>query len=217
MSETRTLIRLEGVLVPPHAVAQSAFLASGAPGRVERAARLGGLALGLPALGLLRLGNRQQQRRWATLALTGLGEDRIALLGREFSERFLGSRIAARGAELLQRARDEGRSPILLSHGLRVAVEPVCAALGSSALHAAELELRDGRATGKLLEPDVEGVLDDLVAQGVNLEASYGYGSDAADRAWLGRLGYPCAVNPDALLRQAAEREGWPVLDYPWS
>jgi len=217
VSETRTLIRVEGVLLPPHALAQSAFLATGAPGRVERAARLGGLALGLPALGWLRLGNRQQQRRWATLALTGLGEDRVAVLAQEFAERFLTSRVAPRGAELLQRAEAEERGPILLSHGLRAAVEPVCQTLGASSVHAAELELRDGRATGKLLEPDVEGLLDDLVAQGINLEASFGYGSDAADCDWLRRLGYPCAVNPDKRLRQAAEREGWPVLDYPWS
>lgn len=217
MSETRTVVRLEGVLVPPHALSQTAFVAGGAPGRVERATRLGGLALGLPALALLRLGNRQQQRRWASLALTGLGEDRVEVLAREYADRFLTTRLAPRGVELLERARREGREPILLSHGLRAAVEPVCATLGAPEVHAADLELRDGRATGKLLEPDAEALLDDLARQGVNLAASYGYGSDAADRSWLGRLGYPCAVNPDARLRQTAEREGWPVLDYPWS
>ncbi|MEZ6185518.1 MAG: haloacid dehalogenase-like hydrolase [Planctomycetota bacterium] len=210
----RTLLRLEGVLVPPKAVAQSAYLAVGAPGRAERAARLGGLALGLPALGLLGLADRRRQRRWASLALAGLGEDRIEVLAREFAERFLVGRLAPDGLALLERARAEGRPSLLLSHGLRAAVEPVCAGLEVEGVHAAELELRDGQATGKLLEPDVEALLEALRGRGVNLEASYGYGSDAADRGWLAEVGYPCAVNPDRELRRAALAAGWPIVEY---
>jgi len=48
----------------------------------------------------------------------------------------------------------------------------------------------------------------------LDLELSFASGNSAGDLCMLGTVGRPAAVNPDALLAQAAARGGWPVLHW---
>jgi putative phosphoserine phosphatase/1-acylglycerol-3-phosphate O-acyltransferase len=79
-------------------------------------------------------------------------------------------------------------------------------------------EVRNGRFTGKMLEPMVIGEGKLAAAQeyaerhGVDLATSYFYTDSIADRPLLEQVGHPVAVNPDRALKQLAQARGWDVV-----
>lgn len=83
---------------------------------------------------------------------------------------------------------------------------------------AAELEVRDGRFTGKLAGRAMCGAqkaraIEALAAEhNLDLAASFAYGNSVLDQWMLARVGHPAAVNPSILLEWLARRRGWPIL-----
>lgn len=83
-----------------------------------------------------------------------------------------------------------------------------------------EFEVRNGRFTGRMIEPMVigEGKLAAAEAyaarHGIDLRASYFYTDSIADKALLEKVGHPVAVNPDRPLRKLAEERGWNIVSF---
>jgi len=59
-----------------------------------------------------------------------------------------------------------------------------------------------------------EAVVRFAEENGVDLEASYGYGDHYTDRHFLKLVGHPVAVNPSEELKRLAQRQGWEVVRY---
>mgnify|MGYP003652420337 CR=1 FL=1 len=208
-------VRVEGVLLPAHTLRCALYLGATTPGIPERLARWGGWLASAPLAAGFALADRRRLRRLAGYHLRGLTRDRIEALGSEYFERFLASELRAGGLELLERARDQGKTIVLCSRGLRVALEPLAAELGAEHLVASELEFRDDVATGQIREPDSDWAARWAAESEVSLAGSYAYGSDLADAELLESVGFPCVVDPDLGLRSRARAEGWPVLSLP--
>ena len=49
---------------------------------------------------------------------------------------------------------------------------------------------------------------------GIDLEGSYAYTDSFTDMPMLELVGNPVAVNPDRELREAAEENDWPILEF---
>ena len=206
-------VRVEELLLPARDLGAALHLALRAPGPGERAARLGLLGAGLPALALLSRADRRLRRRLLGLACRGLSRDRIELLLREHWDRHLSGRLRPAGLTLVERARAEGKRLVLVSASLAGALEPLRERLGAEALLGDELEWREGLATGRLLEPlPPGGVAAWARARGIDLGGSCAWGTDLGDEPFLRAVRWPCAVSPDAALRRLADQEGWPVL-----
>ncbi len=92
---------------------------------------------------------------------------------------------------------------------------------------ATELEVMDGRWTGRARESAIGGTmhgealcgpakaraLERLAAEyRLDLARSYAYGDTWADHWMLERVGHPAAVNPSRRLARLACKRGWPVL-----
>jgi fatty acyl-CoA reductase len=211
---TAAFVRVEEILLASSDVTGSLYMALNSPGPGRRLARLGALVCTLPALGALAVGDRRRGRRLAYLHYRGLSADRIELLSAEFYERFLEGKVREQGLEIVARARRDGHRVVLISSGLGDALRPMVDVVGADDLLGAELEMRDGLATGKLLETwSRHGLTAYAQANGINLRGSYGYGADASDVLLLREVGFPCVVNPDLSLRRTAETERWPVLE----
>lgn len=79
-------------------------------------------------------------------------------------------------------------------------------------------EVVDGRYTGRAGGPFVYGegkvtALEQLAsANQLDLAASTAYSDSISDLPMLRAVGTPIAVNPDRLLREVAEAEGWEIL-----
>lgn len=210
------LFRVEGALVPRPVAMAAAWMAANAQGLGERAARLGAAALAVPfALGV---GDAATGHRLAWSALRGTSEDRLRVLGEEYAEAFLVPALRPVAVDLVERCRREGFAIVLLSDHLDTVARPLGVHLRADVVVANRLEVRDGRATGRLEDPLVArfsgerlGALAD--AHGFDLERSRAYGASLEDQLLLGAIARPCAVYPDAALRRVARDLDWPVVE----
>jgi phosphoserine phosphatase len=212
-------LRVEGVLVRGATLGASAYLAANAQGVGERLGRLGQLALAAPfaLAGPLAMGSASARATWA--GLRGMGEDRLRVLCDEYRERFMEPRVSQVGLDLARQVRRRGAALVLISDNLDWLVEPLAEQVEADTLVCNRLEIRDGRATGRLLDPVVGGHLGGHWARsfasehGIDLTRSFGYGARASDGLLLSSVGQPCAVHPDPFLRRLAHDHQWPVVD----
>lgn len=217
--KTAAFFRVEGTLTERTAIGASAWLASNAQKMGERVARLGNIALAAPfaILGELQTGSTAARMTW--MGLRGMSEDRIAVLGEEYFEKFLKGDVLEIGKRLLKQAKKDGRRIVLISDNIDHVIAPFAEELGADDLICNRLEMRKGRATGALEEPIIGGNVTGQWARGfateheIDLMSSWAYGASAADSLLLSAIGQPCAVNPDRQLRRLAKDHDWPVVE----
>lgn len=211
--------RVEGAVVRAPSLRSAAWFTLNTAKLSGRVTRLGGVALatGLKLAG--GLGEQQLAQRAAWMGLRGMSADRIAFLGEEYYERFIAPNVLDVGKELIADARRQGLRVVLLSENIRAVVGPLKELLGADDLICNDLELRNGKATGRLSEPVIGGALSGGWARewanthAVDLESSSAYGTTSADSMLLNVIGRPCVVNPDRRLRRIAKELDWPVVD----
>jgi len=129
----------------------------------------------------------------------------------------LAPNVMARLAEHKKR----GDLCVLISAGVRYALEPVVQDLGFDHLLCTELEVgHDGRYTGRSLglicidEHKRTMALALARSQEIDLAASHAYGNHQSDIPLLESVGFPVAVEPTGPLRREAVKRGWPILTY---
>ncbi|HMI93486.1 MAG TPA: HAD-IB family phosphatase [Polyangiales bacterium] len=223
MTETRAaaFFRIEGTLVSQGACTAAAYLAANAAGFAERAFKLGQVALTAPLYSLLGQSDRVLANRLAYLPLRNMSEDRIAELASEYFDGFVRDRVLQGGVDLMREARRKGQRVVLISDGLREVVEPIASHLRHVDDYICNrLEIRDGYATGKLLEPVVGGhdsaawVRRYAAEHALDLASSVVYAAHGPDLLLMSAVGAACAVSPDFTLRRAARQADWPIVDY---
>lgn len=85
---------------------------------------------------------------------------------------------------------------------------------------ATELEVRNGKFSGKLAGPQISRERKGLAVKrwgdryDLSLAESFAYANSFDDLAMLESVGKPCAVNPDRKLLRHARRLRWPVLHW---
>jgi len=122
--------------------------------------------------------------------------------------------------ELRQR-QQEGCEVILLSGTFEPLLASFGRTIGVRRVVGTRLEVREGRYTGRGLQPHCHGpgkparLRQYLAEEGLALDwrRSYAYGDSIADAAVLSLVGNPVAVAPDDKLRRHAAAAGWRVLD----
>lgn len=142
-------------------------------------------------------------------------------------ERFLHEVIKLRipddARALVQRHREAGDTLVLTTATNRLITELTAIELDVEHLIATELEMRDGRFTGRtqgvvnMCAGKVERLRQWLAELGHSTallpEASF-YSDSINDLPLLRNVGRPVVVDPDSRLLSTALREGWPVLRF---
>ncbi len=110
-----------------------------------------------------------------------------------------------------------GRDVIIVSASGAEIVEPIGQMLGADAVIATQLEVVDGKYTGKIdhyvyAENKATAMKELAADKGYDLSASYAYSDSVTDLHMLEAVGHPFVVNPDKELRKKATTNGWPVL-----
>src|SRR5207249_3053523 len=143
----------------------------------------------------------------------------------EWHGEFMRTRIApiirTKGKELVRRhLRDNHLCAIVTSTNAFIAA-PIARAFGVDQLLATELEVRDGRFTGKpsgtpcFRQGKVTRLAEWLGGRGRRLAsfAASGFYSDSQnDLPLLERVTHPVAVDPDEILRREAGARGWQII-----
>ena len=148
-----TFWRVEGSLLNFSAVRSVAFFTWNAHSFAERWARRGGLAFLALAFPFLYAVHRVFATRVLYALLRGVSRDRLDLLGEEYFQYVIKPRLKRGGLKKLREVLGADHSVVLVSHGLDHVMRPLAQFLGIERLVANRLEFRDGRATGRLLEP----------------------------------------------------------------
>lgn len=115
----------------------------------------------------------------------------------------------------------DGDPVVLVSSGPLPLIQRVARELGTPYAVGTRFEVRDGRYTGRSLEPVCIGTYKASLAQAllrengleVDLRASSAYADSTTDLAMLEMVGRPVATYPDAELQAVARDRSWPV--YP--
>ncbi len=211
--------RVEGTLVRRPSVHTAAWLTLNTRETAGRVTRLGGVAMATGFRFAGTFGDQQLVQRMTWLGLRGMSHDRLAVLGREYYERFIEPNLLDVGIDLLSEARLQGYRVVLLSENLDVVMHTLTEKMNADDLICNSLEMRNERATGRLKEPLIGGNLSGHWARSwatdhtVDLEHSSFYGASGADSLLMNAIGKPCAVNPDRRLRRIARDLDWPVVD----
>jgi Male sterility protein/haloacid dehalogenase-like hydrolase len=145
--------RVEGSLLNLTAVRPVGFFAWNSQSFLQRWSRRGAMATLALARPLLYVTNREFATRLLHTVLRGVSRDRLDLLGEEFFEYFLKPRLKQRGVALLNEAISSGGDLVLVSQGLEHVMRPLARHLGVKRIIANRLDFRDGKATGRLLDP----------------------------------------------------------------
>ncbi len=149
--------RVEGSLLDLSAVRPLGYFTWHAQKFTERWARRGLIAVSALIRPLLYAAHRVFATRALHTVLGGVSRDRLDLLGEEFFEYVLKPRLRPDSVELLKQALEQalagGGEVILVSQALEHVLAPMARHLGVSRIIANRLEFRDGRATGRLLDP----------------------------------------------------------------
>ncbi|AIL60553.1 HAD family hydrolase [Pseudomonas alkylphenolica] len=100
-------------------------------------------------------------------------------------------------------------------------VAPIAERLGIDEILGIELEVVNGVYTGKTVgtltyrEGKITRLLEWLDQEEENLEGASFYSDSRNDLPLLLKVDYPHVVNPDPVLREQAEKNGWPI--HSWS
>ncbi|MEZ5584974.1 MAG: HAD family hydrolase [Candidatus Competibacteraceae bacterium] len=119
---------------------------------------------------------------------------------------------------LLERHRDAGDTLLIITATNRFVTEPIADLLQVPHLLATEVELQQGRYTGRFTDTPcfqagkVHRLKRWLEQTGYTLENSWFYSDSHNDLPLLQQVTHPVAVNPDAILADTAQACGWPIL-----
>ena len=180
-----------------------------------------GLLPGFRALGyLVRLALNPQRRFQDKTYLRGLPVEEVLEQARQCHRQRIVPRLSEAGAACVREHKARGHGIVLLTGSLSFLMAPLQEELGADWLIATEAAVNGPSFTGETrgLHPRGENklrlLLELAVAQGLDLDQSYGYGDHFQDFFFLGRCGHPVAVNPDRRLRLLAQRRGWPIRSF---
>jgi HAD superfamily hydrolase (TIGR01490 family) len=150
---------------------------------------------------------------------TGMSEDRLQLLAIDLFDDVLKKAIYPGAYDLISEAKRAGCKVVLCTGALDFSVRPLVAHFGADDLIANQMQFSNGKATGRVIPPIVEGahkarvIRDYCVAHELDLDRSFAYSDSASDYPMLAVVGRPTAVNPDIRLRSLARSYEWPILD----
>lgn len=216
---TASYFDVDGTLVATNLVHPTLFyiLNQGTP--VQTALRFGRTLFKAPAMALSELADRRTFNELLYSSYEGISEDRLVLLADEVFEKVISPSIFPSARDLVNKNVERGHKVVLISGALDFIVHRLADHLGAHDVIANRLEMKEGRATGKLLKPVVAGpekarlIREHARAGGHDLDECYAFSDSYSDLPMLSVVGHPAAVNPDPRLALLAKAYSWPRFD----
>ena len=210
---------VDGTLIKTNVVHAYAYYAANAPQISVRIKRTAGLLASLPLYWIADKYDRKLFNDAFYKNYAGFTEDRLIVLGQEVFDVIIKPNIFAGARDLIDRSRAQGHHQVLVTGAIDYVTEPLAEYLGVDDWVANRLEIKDGFATGRLVQPMIAGankatwVRKYAEARGYKLDDCFAYADSGSDLPMLSVVGRPCAVNPDFRLRTTARAYQWPVLE----
>ena len=156
----------------------------------------------------------------ATDFIGGHAVEDIKKIGEEIYDEFVSPKIWQGTFEIAKSHLDKGEDVWLVTAAPQDMANIIAQRLGLTGAIGSKVVIENGIYTGeldgKLLHGSEKAVAITELAKerGYNLQECYSYSDSHNDLPLLTAVGYPSAINPDAILRIKALAEGWPVHDF---
>ncbi len=147
--------------------------------------------------------------------LKGKPERELVELGETVTREHLAAEVFPEIRAMLAEHERQGHTVAIVSSATRYQIEPVAKRLGVRHIVCTELEVLQGRFTGRLVGEPCFGENKLLAARefaakhGVKLGKSYFYANGIEDLPLLEAAGHPVTVNADSKLAVVARKNGW--------
>ncbi|MEY4469489.1 MAG: hypothetical protein RLZZ87_813 [Actinomycetota bacterium] len=144
----------------------------------------------------------------------------ILKLGEEIYDEYVSPKLWERTCEIAREHLAKGESVWLVTAAPQDMAEIIATRLGFTGAVGSKVIKKDGIYTGeldgKLLHGSEKAAAIRALAEehGYDLNKCYSYSDSHNDLPLLTAVGYPSAINPDAILRIKALAEGWPIHDF---
>jgi HAD superfamily hydrolase (TIGR01490 family) len=162
----------------------------------------------------------EKTREMLVTLTKGWDRDEIETIVRETLDDVVAPLVYAEALFLIDEHLREGRRVFIVSASPDEVVGPLAEYIGVEDVIATRPGIdEDGRYTGEVefyayAENKAVAIREVAEAEGIDLAGSYAYSDSATDLPMMRVVGHPVAVNPDKELRDAAEAEGWPILEF---
>lgn len=167
------------------------------------------------------LGNRDFEilTKIAALGVKGISESAFVDLGKQVFADYLEETIYPESRALIQKHLAKGHRVVIISAATTYQIQPIANALGIKDIYATEMELRNGKFTGRVSEMcwgegKARAARKFAKKHDINLAKSYFYTDSYDDFPLLKIVGKPIATNPDQRLSQVAFENNWPILRF---
>ncbi|QRM89176.1 HAD-IB family hydrolase [Lacinutrix sp. WUR7] len=167
------------------------------------------------------LGNRDFEvlTKIAALGVKGIAESAFTELGEQVFTDYLEETIYPESRELIEKHLEKGHKVVIISAATTYQIEPIAKALGIKDIYATEMELRNGKFTGRVSEMcwgegKARAARKFAKKNNTDLSKSYFYTDSFDDYPLLKIVGKPVATNPDQRLSQIAFENNWPILRF---
>ena len=150
--------------------------------------------------------------------LTQFSLEELDVLHQQFMRDVIEPMKLDQAETLINHHRKAGDRILVITSTNRFIVEPICNSLGINEIIATDLQIIDGKYTGKVdgtptfKEGKVERFNQWLREQNTNNEGSYFYSDSINDMPMFLEVTYPIAVDPDPALRKEAESRHWEII-----
>ena len=211
---------VDGTLVRTNLIHPLIFYMSNQQNPVRSLGRLVKTAVQAPKLWLAEQKDRGAFNELLFRGYQGMSEDRLLELADEAFDTVVRPALYQDGLSLVKRVKDAGHRVVLISGSPDFLLSKLARMLDIDDVIGNRLEIRDGKATGRLRRPIVAGpekakiIKAHAKEHGFDLDECAAYSDTMSDVPMLSVVGRPAAVNPDFRLRALAKTHRWPVLDF---
>ena len=149
--------------------------------------------------------------------IKGIKEEAFIKVGEDVYMKHLSSSIYPESRALVDAHISMGHTVSIVSAATPYQVRPISRDLGIEHIMCTEMELEDGKFTGKIIDPPCWGegkaIAGITLAERHNLDLkkSHFYTDSYEDLPLLEIVGHPHPINPDAELSKLAFENNWPV------
>lgn len=155
----------------------------------------------------------------AAMGVKGIPEKVFVKLGQEVFEEYLIPTIYPESRELIKKHMEKGHKVVIISAATSYQIMPIAKELGISKVYSTEMEVKNGKFTGKISEMcwgegKARAARTHAKENDIDLAKSYFYSDSFDDYPLFKIVGKPVATNPDNALSQVAFENDWPILRF---
>lgn len=167
--------------------------------------------------------NPEEIARWqdaATDFIGGHSVKEIAAMGEDVYDQYVSPALWQGTINIAQTHLSHDEEVWLVTATPEIIANLIAERLGFTGALGSRAESKDGTYTGKMIGKLLHGkekaiAINELARQrNFDLSDCYAYSDSHNDLPLLLAVGHPCAINPDAILRIHALRDGWPIHDF---